>query len=143
MRNNKGFSLVELIVVIAIMAVLAAVAIPTFATFIGKAQSASDVDFMNQVESAIELAYAQTTVEIESIKVECNGEKKPIAITVKFEEKINDTTDTVTITADDKDDNNEKADAALVIDWNYEFKSIKGAGIYTLKADGKELDTAQ
>ena len=30
MKNNKGFSLVELIVVIAIMAILAAVAIPTF-----------------------------------------------------------------------------------------------------------------
>ena len=69
MRNNKGFSLVELIVVIAIMAILAAVAIPTFATFIGKAQVASDVDFMAQVNSAAELAYATETAGITSIVV--------------------------------------------------------------------------
>ena len=57
--NNKGFSLVELIVVIAIMAILAAVAIPTFATFIGKAQRSSDESFLNDIEYAIELARAE------------------------------------------------------------------------------------
>ena len=56
MKNNKGFSLVELIVVIAIMAILAAVAIPTFATFITKANEAADKDFANGIEYAVELA---------------------------------------------------------------------------------------
>ena len=55
--NNKGFSLVELIVVIAIMAILAAVAIPTFAGFINKANVASDESFDNDVEYAIKLAH--------------------------------------------------------------------------------------
>ena len=59
MRNNKGFSLVELIVVIAIMAILAAVAIPTFAGFITKANKASDESYMNDIEYAIELALAK------------------------------------------------------------------------------------
>ncbi len=59
MKNNKGFSLVELIVVIAIMAILAAVAIPTFASFITKAQRASDESFLNDIEYAIELAMAE------------------------------------------------------------------------------------
>ena len=55
--NNKGFSLVELIVVIAIMAILAAVAIPTFAGFITKANKASDESFMNDLEYAVTLSY--------------------------------------------------------------------------------------
>ena len=58
-KNNKGFSLVELIVVIAIMAILAAVAIPTFAGFIGKAQTANDESFLNDVKYAVELGYAE------------------------------------------------------------------------------------
>ena len=57
--NNKGFSLVELIVVIAIMAILAAVAIPTFSAFIGKAQRSTDESFLNDIEYAIELARAE------------------------------------------------------------------------------------
>ena len=114
--NNKGFSLVELIVVIAIMAILAAVAIPTFATFISKAQVASDVDYMNQVESAIELAYAQKGYDIAKITVRhTNG--KPAEIVVDFaDEGVAD----ATITKDDTDSNEEK-DAAAVIDWNYKF----------------------
>ena len=59
MKNNKGFSLVELIVVIAIMAILAAVAIPTFATFIKKANVASDESYMNDIEYAVELTLAK------------------------------------------------------------------------------------
>ena len=57
--NNKGFSLVELIVVIAIMAILAAVAIPTFASFITKANKASDESYMNDIKYGIELALAE------------------------------------------------------------------------------------
>lgn len=57
--NNKGFSLVELIVVIAIMAILAAVAIPTFASFITKANKASDTSYMNDIAYAINLALAK------------------------------------------------------------------------------------
>ena len=54
--NNKGFSLVELIVVIAIMAILAAVAIPTFAGFITKAQDASNVQEVADLAYAADLA---------------------------------------------------------------------------------------
>ncbi len=140
MRNNKGFSLVELIVVIAIMAILAAVAIPTFATFIGKAQNAADVDFMNQVESAIELAYAQETANIVSIKVACT-DGKPTAVTVTFDKEV-DGSETAEIKPEHHDDGNAKADAAAVIDWNYEFKSVK-TGSFKVNAEGKELETAQ
>ncbi len=57
MRNNKGFSLVELIVVIAIMAILAAVAVAGFSFYIPKAQKASDEKLFSDVEYALKLGY--------------------------------------------------------------------------------------
>ena len=126
--NNKGFSLVELIVVIAIMAILAAVAIPTFATFIGKAQVASDVDYMNQVESAIELAYAQKGYDIEKITVNHTA-GTPKEVVVKFV----GIQETVTIDESDKNGNNEEADAAAVIDWKYSLNKTD----YSTLADNK------
>ena len=64
MKNNKGFSLVELIVVIAIMAILAAVAIPTFASFITKAQDASNVQEVSDLVYAAELACMEYEVDV-------------------------------------------------------------------------------
>ena len=126
--NNKGFSLVELIVVIAIMAILAAVAIPTFATFIGKAQVASDVDYLAQIDSAADLAFA----------AEVN---KPSAIVVAYDAESNDVV-SITLTIDDVAyiinkgaDNDYSADGAtdpakkacdeleLVVDMNYNFQN--------------------
>ena len=133
MRNNKGFSLVELIVVIAIMAILAAVAIPTFATFISKAQIASDVDYMNQVESAIELAYAQKGYTITSITVNhTNG--IPNKVIVDFAE-----TDVANaeITKNDTT-SSEEADAAAVIDWDYKFNKTD---YDTLESQSKAPET--
>ena len=69
MKNNKGFSLVELIVVIAIMAILAAVAIPTFASFITKANVAADKDFANGIEYAVNIALAGEAKEAATVAV--------------------------------------------------------------------------
>ena len=77
--NNKGFSLVELIVVIAIMAILAAVAIPTFATFITKAQDASNVQEVADLAYAADLACveygvtAAATVAADKVTVTFTG----------------------------------------------------------------------
>ena len=86
MRNNKGFSLVELIVVIAIMAILAAVAIPTFAGFINKANVAADEGFANDIEYAVELALAAKNVEIDTITVVMDKNSKVVkTISYKLE----------------------------------------------------------
>ena len=57
MKNNKGFSLVELIVVIAIMAVLAAVAVIGVSVYIPKAQKAADEQMIADVKQALTLYY--------------------------------------------------------------------------------------
>ena len=120
MKNNKGFSLVELIVVIAIMAILAAVAIPTFAGFITKANVAADIGFMNDLEYAIELAHAQEPdATIAEIKVAIDDDGKIESISYKMS---NDTQATV-VEADDAATD----DVAAVADWNYSFKAPEKA----------------
>lgn len=60
MKNNKGFSLVELIVVIAIMAILAAVAVVGVSVYIPKAQQANDKQLVGDIVYAIELRDYET-----------------------------------------------------------------------------------
>lgn len=57
-RNNKGFSLVELIVVIAIMAVLVGVLAPQFIKYVEKSRQATDIQTIDNVVSAMKAYYA-------------------------------------------------------------------------------------
>ncbi len=61
-RNNKGFSLVELIVVIAIMAILAVTLAPRLVHYVEKARQASDQEVANAVYNAARLAYTDDTL---------------------------------------------------------------------------------
>lgn len=137
MKNNKGFSLVELIVVIAIMAILAAVAIPTFAGFITKANKGADQDFMAQTEYAITLANAaNVNFKLVSVTVEVNDNGDFSA--VKY---------TYTLNGETKSDGNipetytgnvaEIKDANGAIDWGYAFKGYKGHTVTYTAADNK------
>ena len=56
MKTNKGFSLVELIVVIAIMAIIAAVAVPVYNTYIDKAERAADEQLLSIINEAFNSA---------------------------------------------------------------------------------------
>lgn len=68
MKNNKGFSLVELIVVVAIMAILAAIAIPTFAHFITKANVANDEELMSNINYIFKAACLENGVDVSEVK---------------------------------------------------------------------------
>ena len=56
--NNKGFSLVELIVVIAIMAVLIGVLAPQFIKYVEKSRQTTDIQNMDTCVSAVRAYYA-------------------------------------------------------------------------------------
>lgn len=56
--NNKGFSLVELIIVIAIMAILAASIAPALIRYIDKSRKSNDVTAAGTIKTAVDSALA-------------------------------------------------------------------------------------
>lgn len=69
MKNNKGFSLVELIVVIAIMAILAAVAVVGFSVYIDQARNASDKQYIENLEYFTKLYATENQVFVEGLQL--------------------------------------------------------------------------
>ena len=57
-KDNKGFSLVELIVVVAIMAVLLGVLVPTLVRNVEKSKHQKDIQALSEIRGAIEKALA-------------------------------------------------------------------------------------
>ena len=57
-KNNKGFSLVELIVVIAIMAVLVGVLAPQLIKYVEKSRESTDIQTCDNIVTAMKTYYA-------------------------------------------------------------------------------------
>lgn len=73
--NNKGFSLVELIIVIAIMAVLVGVLAPQFIKYVESSRVATDESAAAEVLNATKIALA-----VEDVYNECqSGDKVTVA----------------------------------------------------------------
>lgn len=61
---NKGFSLVELIVVIAIMAILVGVAVPVYTSYITKANDATDIQAIDNLEHACKIVAMEYSTNV-------------------------------------------------------------------------------
>ncbi len=58
-KKQKGFTLIELVVVIAVLGILAAFALPRFVNFTGEANTAARAGFVGSLSSAIGIAKAK------------------------------------------------------------------------------------
>ena len=67
MKNKKGFTLMEMLIVVAIIAILVAIAIPTFASSLNKARVATD-------EANIRAGYASVMADVLTNEGENSGE---------------------------------------------------------------------
>ena len=72
--NNKGFSLVELIIVIAIMAVLVGVLAPAYLRYVEKSRKSADVQAIDAVMSAMEAAAIDPSLNM------TNGDEMTVTI---------------------------------------------------------------
>lgn len=97
-KNNKGFTLVELVIVIAILAILVGILAPQYTKYVEKSRKSADVNNMDEIIRAIEVYYVEQGVNSnasdETITITMNKDKKT-PVTVVDSKKNN-------LTADDK-----------------------------------------
>ncbi|EAT16644.1 type II secretion system protein [Desulfuromonas acetoxidans] len=74
MNNQKGFTLIELIVVIVILGILSAVAVPKFVDMQGEAQRSAIDGALGSVRSAAALAHAQWLVQGQPATITAEGQ---------------------------------------------------------------------
>lgn len=68
MTNNRGFTLVELLVTVAIIAILAAIAYPLYTHYVEKSRRSAAVTALQRAASAEEKYYATNNVYAPSLK---------------------------------------------------------------------------
>jgi len=124
-RNERGFTLVELMIVVVIIGILASIAIPKFSTMIGKAKTTEAKQILNQIIT-LETSYYYANsayVEFDNVDVpEINFELPPNA---KFEYKFEDNGDGTGI-----------ATATEAVDLNGDGDTTDGLTLTTDKVQG-------
>jgi len=106
MRNKKGFTLMELLIVVAIIAILAAIAIPTFSSSLEKSKLAADEANCRSLYAAVAMHYmtddALPTIGGSGTSLSLDG----VTYTFNYAPDIATVAGTSwTITAQDKDGN--------------------------------------
>ena len=81
-KVNKGFSLVELIIVIAIMAILAGALAPQLIKYINKSRLSSDVQTGSAIQSAVQAALANEGAYDVAESATYDKQYKPVASVV-------------------------------------------------------------
>jgi type IV pilus assembly protein PilA len=79
--DNKGFSLVELIIVIAIMAILVGILAPQFIKYVEQSRQSGDLQGVDEVKTAVETVVADYGLNGVAITVQATGKTGGITVT--------------------------------------------------------------
>lgn len=96
--NNKGFSLVELIIVIAIMAILAGAIAPALIRYIDKSRKSNDVSSCKSIKTAVETALGNEDVYAYLTSVANATDYNAVKIAPGVATSEGDSTDAIEIT---------------------------------------------
>jgi type IV pilus assembly protein PilA len=121
--NNKGFSLIELIIVIAIMAVLVAIIAPNLTKYLGKSKKNTDKKNKDEIESTLKTCLTDYDMEHDAL--------------------ITDgASDTVTVRWAKKNDGSGKVESTVTgatgASANTDFKAIVDSAVDAAKTQSKE-----
>lgn len=86
--SNKGFSLIELIIVIAIMAVLVAIIAPNLSKYLAKAKNSADEKNLDEVRNAVVLAASEAIMEEPPVNVLASGTTNAVYV-LKYDSSVN------------------------------------------------------
>ena len=90
-KNNKGFTLVELIIVIAILAILVGLLAPQYTKYVEKSRKAADVDNMEEMVKAVQVYAVDEAINTSNDATESATIKIELKETgVNIEEDTND-----------------------------------------------------
>ena len=82
-KDNKGFTLVELVIVIAILAILVGILAPQYTKYVEKSRKSADVNNMDEIIRAIEVYYVDQGADSKltdstTITITMNADKKSV-----------------------------------------------------------------
>lgn len=95
-KNNKGFSLVELIVVVLIIAIIAVALAPQVVKYVGKAKTSVENNNAATIKSAVQAAVAEYEGDngkiADNVTISFTVKKDAVASNAKVETKLNNFT---------------------------------------------------
>ena len=143
--NNKGFSLVELIVVIAIMGVLMVILAPQYLRYVEKSRLQKDNTSISELAENIKIALAEDDVYQQvknagsgAVKVEVKSTGYTVSGSTQLEKELKLT---VGNPGDVKLNSRTYGDSTVTLNVKTDNKVFKVTGVIVTKVDGSSVST--